>query len=487
MLAVWLTFLVGCSVVDPFESVRARIALELKNGAPSVSIAVARRNRIVWEDAFGWADREQAIAATPNTIYTLGSASKPITATAIMILRDRGLLDLDRPANEYLGDARLIARVGQASQATIRRVAQHVAGLPDYYETFYADESAVPPSAEEVIRTYAQITSLPGKRFQYSNLDYVVLGEVISRVSGQPYAQFLLGDVFVPLGMGDSGVVTTRAFADGRATRYLANGTRLPNYVTSCTAAADVEASVHDLVHFGMIHLKTSLPSSASVLSARSINEMQQSNVAMGDNRYGIGWVIHTDSLGRRRVGHGGAGAGVDAQLTLVPDEDLVVAVLINAFMDRHVAGEIADLALDSFLREAHGSSAAPRAPTQDSVPVVVAPSSEFVGAWDGVITTQERNISLKMWINEDGAAIAELDGQPPVGISDLRIQSGKVSGRMESDIRTTQALRRPHDIDLEVTLRDGRLEGTVNAIGRKSSRGLGLPYWVQLRKCADG
>ena len=361
-VVLWLSFLAGCRAVDPFQAVRARIALELKNGAPSIAIAVAHRNRIVWDEAFGWADRERAIAATPDTIYTIGSTFKPITATAIMVLRDRGLLDLDRPVNDYLGNARLSARVGQVSNATVRRLAQHVAGLPNYYETFYADESTIPPSVDEIIRLYAQTTNPPGERFRYSNLDYVVLGAIISHVSGKPYAQFLYDEIFLPLGMKNSHVATTCAPVRGRATRYLANGARLPDYVTSCTAAADVEASVLDLVGFGMMHLKTPSSPSAFVLSRQAIDEMQQSTVAMSEDRYGIGWVVRTDAKGRCRVAHGGA--GIDAQLTVIPDEDVVVAVLINAFMDRHLAGEIADLALDSLFGEAAPSPTTPRART---------------------------------------------------------------------------------------------------------------------------
>ncbi len=104
---------------DQFEPIRDRIRQKLEqHRAPSISVAVARGNQIIWEESFGWADRENHIPATADTMYTLGSTSKPITATAIMLLRERGLLNLDRPINDYLGDAKLVARVGNASEAT---------------------------------------------------------------------------------------------------------------------------------------------------------------------------------------------------------------------------------------------------------------------------------------------------------------------------------------------------------------------------------
>ena len=109
------------------------------------------------------------------------------------------------------------------------------------------------------------------------------------------------------------------------------------------------------------------------------------------------------------------------------------------------------------------------------------------MGVWGGLIATPERDISVRLWINADGTTTAQLEDQTPVGVADLRIRNKTLSGRMESDIVTTQALRRPNDLELDITFRDGQLEGTVNAIGRKSSRGLGLPYWVELRKRDDG
>ena len=81
-----------------FDGVRALIQRQMtERQVPSVAVAVARDGRIVWEEAFGWADRENRVPATAHTLYSLASISKPITATALMILKERGLIDLDRP------------------------------------------------------------------------------------------------------------------------------------------------------------------------------------------------------------------------------------------------------------------------------------------------------------------------------------------------------------------------------------------------------
>lgn len=132
--------------------------------------------------------------------------SKPVTATALMVLRERGLIDLDRPANDYLGDAPLSARVGEATTATVRRIASHTSGLPLHYHFFYADEPYVRPPMEETIRRYGNLVTAPGERHSYSNLGYGILDHIISRVSGKSYADFRREEVFLPLGMTHSSV-----------------------------------------------------------------------------------------------------------------------------------------------------------------------------------------------------------------------------------------------------------------------------------------
>ena len=92
---------------DDFDRVRAVIRQQMTEGQiPSVAVAVARNGRIIWEEAFGWADRENLIPATPHTSYSLASISKSFTGTALMILRERGKADLDRPIETIGGRPR---------------------------------------------------------------------------------------------------------------------------------------------------------------------------------------------------------------------------------------------------------------------------------------------------------------------------------------------------------------------------------------------
>src|SRR5215813_10504490 len=125
------------SPATAFDRVREFIKQQLtERRLPSIAVAVARDGQIIWEEAFGWADSEKRIPATAHTMYSLASISKPFTATGLMILKERGRIELDRPINEYLGKAKLHARVGDPAEATVRRVANHTAGLPPHYQHF---------------------------------------------------------------------------------------------------------------------------------------------------------------------------------------------------------------------------------------------------------------------------------------------------------------------------------------------------------------
>lgn len=99
---------------------------------PSIVVSVTRDNKILWEEGFGLADREKRRSATPRTSFYLASVTKAITGTAVLVLQDRGKINLDHPINEYLGAAKVHSPMWNPAEATIRRVATHTAGLTTY-------------------------------------------------------------------------------------------------------------------------------------------------------------------------------------------------------------------------------------------------------------------------------------------------------------------------------------------------------------------
>ena len=321
-----------------FQSIAESIERELTEQAlPSLAVAAARDGEIVWEGAFGWADRENRIRATPHTPYSLASISKPITTTALMMLVEQGKIDLDKPANSYLGDAKLKAVEGSADDATIRRVANHTSGLPLHYQFFYADEPYVRPPMDETIRRYGNLVRIPGERVQYSNLGYGVLDYIISRISSRSYANYLREAVFVPLGMFRSSVDLTPELAPYQAIRYGGDSARYPFYDFDHPGGSAIYASAHDLVRFGMLHAGSLMRDQKQILSAEALETMQvptsqTSTPSPGDGAgFGVGWHSDTDDEGVRLISHSGGMGGVTTTLIIVPQFRVVIAALANA------------------------------------------------------------------------------------------------------------------------------------------------------------
>ena len=317
---------------DQFDSIRDSIRTKMQDRrVPSIAVAVAQGDKILWQQGFGWADRERHIPADENTMYSLASISKPLTATALMTLVSAGKIDLDRPINDYLGTAKLHARVGNAQDATVRRVANHTSGLPEYFQFFYENESWRAPSMNETVRRFGNLVTAPGEHFQYSNLGFGLLADVIARVSGKSYPDYMRQEVFLKLGMTRSAVGIDPALREFEATRYDGEDiTPIVHYSTDHPGASEIYSSAHDMALFGMFSLKEHLPNQVPILSDAWIDEMQRPTAASGSRTgYGVGWEVNT-AYGPTIVSHSGGMPGVATWLRLVPSQKLVIVVLCN-------------------------------------------------------------------------------------------------------------------------------------------------------------
>jgi CubicO group peptidase (beta-lactamase class C family) len=271
---------------------------------PSIAVAVARRGEILWEEGFGWADRENRIPATEHTMYAMASVTKLMTGTAVMILQGRKQLDLDHLVNDYLGSGRLSSPAWDPAAATVRRVATHTAGLATY-DLGWSPDQGPRPSVDEIIRRYGVLIWRPGEQFDYSNLGYGILGEVIARVSRRRYADFLRDEVFWPLGMTHASAGIGPGLEKFVAAQYEWTSGRRPwdGGEPLTPGYSGVFCSAHDLALFGMFHLKAHLANQKAILSDAAIDAMQNATVPVGDGlRYGLGWWIDEDRFGYRDV-----------------------------------------------------------------------------------------------------------------------------------------------------------------------------------------
>jgi CubicO group peptidase (beta-lactamase class C family) len=463
-----------------FDRVREFIKKQLsERHLPSIAVAVARDGQIIWEEAFGWADAEKRIPATPNTMYSLASISKPFTATGLMILKERGRIELDHPINEYLGEAKIAVRVGNPADATVRRVANHTAGLPLHYQFFLEDEPYRAPSRDETIRRYGNCVTAPGERYQYSNLGYGILDHVITRVSGRSYADFMREEVFLPLGLTHTSVNIGPGLEKHQAVRYR-DGSPIPFYDYDPAGAGAVYASAHDLVRFGMFHLKAHLSDQKPILKDETIDEMQKATAEEGDNNgYGIGWEMNEGVDGRRSIWHGGGMPGVTTFLQLIPTEKIAIVVLCNAVsnLPDEVRGQIVEVVAPGVKRKPGVRNQAP--PAQD-----FKPASELLGAWQGKVHTYKGELSFRLLFQPDGDVHLQLGSQLKTLLNRTQFRDGYLSGSFTGDIGTEDANRTRYTLALSLKLRGDVLNGAMIAQSLLSSRvPLALTHWVELKK----
>ncbi len=474
---------------DRFEGVRQTILAEIDKGRlPSLAVAVARNGKIAWEEGFGWADLEHHIPATHDTIYSLASVSKPMTATALMILVERGQIDLDGRINDYLGQVKLTGHADESSKATVRMLLAHTSGLPLHYHFFPQNEDYLRPSMEETIRRYGILVTKPGEKYQYSNLGYGIAGYIIERVSGMRYEKFMKEEVFRPLGLSQTSVPTTPDSKRKWAVRYWNSETPLPFYDFDHRGASAVFSSVHDLIRFGMFHLKVGLPDQEAILTNRSIDQMKRPiakrNVSRG---YGMGWQIFRNGNGPRVVSHTGSMGGVTAWLILVPQEKLAVGLLANTQTDfvQRIGHQILATLPPQYGRVGTNDSNVPTRENRTDIRGSRAKLPRRIeGVWKGIVRTYRGQLPLTLWLRRFSESEGQLDDQPRSTLTKVKFQDGQLSAWMDGDIRTEDANRRPYVLVLSLKLRGRLLNGSITALSPSSPKlPNALSSWVELKK----
>jgi len=479
----------GAKGDDSFEPVRTRIEKALvEHNIPSISVAVARDGKIIWEQGFGLADRENRTPASEHTMYSIASVSKPITATGLMVLKQRKLIELDKPANDYLGEAKLRARVGDAAEATVRRVANHTSGLPLHYQFFYADETVRPPVFDETIRRYGNLVTGPGERYQYSNLGYGVLDYIIERVSNKKFGDFMREEVFLPLGMTHTSVDVGSGLESHQAIRYTADGKRIPFYEFDHPGASAVYASAHDLARFAMFHMKEHLQDQKPILDDATIDEMQvpTSGNSTRDG-YGIGWG-RGEIRGHAKVSHTGGMPGVSTNCEFYPQDRVAIVVLTNTSSPLlwRISEMIAKIVLpEQQKKDNDGESKAATPPNIDPPSGgKFAPSAELIGLWKGHVTTSKGDTPLVLTVKDTGDVHVRLENQLITLLSGPSISNGFLKGRFVSELPTDDTRHLQYQIHLDLKLRDQVLNGSATAITAPNVRGaFAITHWVELRR----
>lgn len=351
-------------------------------GIPGLAIAVVHDQDLVWSRGFGVADLRTKVPVAPSTIFRIASITKTFTATAVMLLRDRGKLRLDDPVSMHLPWFTYRNRHADGPAVTIRQLLTHTSGLPrEAAFPYWTDHNF--PTREQMIAAFHDQESIfePETRYKYSNLGMAVLGEVIAAASGMSYDAFVTKNILQPLGMTSTSVYPQDALRARWATGYdrkMDDGSRAAVAMLDSrglVSAANISSTVEDLGRWASFHMLEGKNTPGQILKGSTLRDMHR---VQWVNRSwtggaGLGFSVSKGD-GRPTYGHGGWVGGNRSQFTVSPKEKVAVIVMVNA--DDGEPGFFAARAMSML------------APAIAKITAVPAPPAKFDPAWQKYVGT---------------------------------------------------------------------------------------------------
>ncbi len=356
----------GVGAVAPFSIVKAASARtdELKRylrrkrveaNTPGIAVAVVREEEIVWSAGVGWADREQGIRATSDTVFQLASVSKTVTCAGIMALVEDGLIDLDADINAYL-PFEVHVPYAPAAPITMRQLLTHTSAIRDRWDVwgtpwseptlYFHGDSPIPlgdfcrsyfvHGESEYRRRKNFYEWAPGDRYAYSNLATALAGYVAEAASGVDFNELCKQRIFEPLGMADTGFRLADVGTPNLAMPYsLKQGEfepifhyGYPDYPDGAlrTSAAHLARWLGAFMNLGTFE-------GVRVLDAATVREIKRNQIPdLVDWRQGLIWYAEP-TWGFTMMGHTGGDYGQSTRMFFRPDRRVGIVSLTNAYL----------------------------------------------------------------------------------------------------------------------------------------------------------
>lgn len=329
----------SCGAPSLEEEFTAFLKQAFTNNQFNGNVLVVKEGEVVYHGSFGIADIDPETQLQLDSQFRLASVSKPFTAMAIMILKERGILEYDESVSKYLPEL-------PYGNVTIRQLLTHTSGIPDYTNLFEGywdpDHEAFTEKKyahnDDVIRMFVEhqpeLLFVPGDRYSYSNTGYVYLASIVERTTGTPFQDFLKESIFTPLGM--SSTIVYSAIRDDpmdhRVYGYrldLNGKTRLPNdfhYMSGISGDGAIYSTTGDLFKWDRGLYTEKLVSQSTLEEAFTPHTLNDGSLS----RYGLGWGIDTSLTGSKVVSHGGGWIAARTLLHREIEDENCLIVLTN-------------------------------------------------------------------------------------------------------------------------------------------------------------
>ncbi len=349
LFVLLLTF-IGCTqptvpenkIMDPtsaiFQEFEERLQKDIRDDGlnGSISVAVVKKDQVLWSKAFGVADIENNTSAGTNTIYRTASISKPFTAFLMMQLYQKGIIDLDDPIEKYFPEIKNLRAYSDETKITFRQVATHLSGLQREPDLPNADQGPINEWENKILESIptSGFRYKPGTRHYYSNIGYATLGLSLGRAANKSFMELIETEIFQPLGMNSSFfIVPDQEFS--RVAKGIEGGPRgAINYERPRLGHAGrgfkvpnggIYSTPNDLAKFMMCNLGY-----MDLLSKENIQLMQTPTEPIREWRNnGLGFFLYKDDK-LNLVEHNGSISGYTANFVFDRDSQYGVIIMRN-------------------------------------------------------------------------------------------------------------------------------------------------------------
>ena len=454
---------------------------------PSVSIGIFKKNQIIWRESFGFADKEKKIKANSDTIYALASLSKSITGTGIFKLSENKKINLKSPVYKYLKSASLKYYQGKPEGLKVYHLLNMVGGIPHHWHYFYDDSGKALPSMKEQIDTIGFVAFEPGKIHNYSNFSFAILDQIIADVSGQDFESYMEKNIFFPAGMANT--YADRGRIPENKKLSIARGYDWENKPIAGTTflprgGAGFYSSVNDLLKYGLIHLGKS---KNQILKGETLYENHRVLPGMPNKFYANGWGVIKTSEKRTTLLSNGAIAGAASSLIIIPEDQIIIAVLVNMTVGNDYTDKIAfDSANALFPGYMKNLNKVINENKHLFQPQKFKSNKSLSGLWRGFIKVDNNKVPFELRFSEKDQIRLSINNKREILVEAPNFENGTITGKFKFPFPAKKLNGKKYTLGFSLQHKSNMLNGIVQTTIEDERPAFNFPFYAELRKVLD-
>ncbi|HJZ81635.1 MAG TPA: serine hydrolase [Pyrinomonadaceae bacterium] len=306
---------------------------------PGFAIAIVHNQKVVYAAGFGVRNLENKNdKITPQSLFHMASITKPFVATSVMQLVEKGKVDLESPVVKYLPYFRLNDE--RYATITVRQMLSHLSGMPDVRDYEWDKPQYDDGALERYVRslTNQSLIAAPGDRFRYSNMAYEVLGDLIAKVSGMTFEDYVRINILEPLGMKSSTLLVKQTDPSLLTSPHVGSESgatvvsKIFPYNRMHSPSSTLYSNVLDMTRWAMANLNRGELDGKRILKDSTYDIMWK---PAGDKwqQIGISWFLGTYRE-HRTISHSGGDTGFLSNLVMIPAQSIAVVMMVNSDRD---------------------------------------------------------------------------------------------------------------------------------------------------------